>query len=210
MLEVIVAAITAIGLVLAAAIAGYYRVRVLRLKLSQAENEVYFQREALDITAFVKDWDGFVLDLKILMENSNIDRFSMLRAWNGYLEPRWTSAVFQFQADGEKMVSFMHVELDSHYIEQLRNVSLSGVMQFKTKDAPQGALFRGLGETEGIEESLWAHIETLTIPGTETKAITYCCFGTHDPAGIDAHGAARARIIIGQLKGMAHNFLPSG
>lgn len=210
MLEVIVASITATGLVLAAGIAGYYRVRVLRLKLSQAENEVHFQREALDITAFVKDWDGFVLELKELMATSNIDRFSMLRAWNGYLEPRWTSAVFQIQADDKKMLSFIHVELDSHYIEQLRNVSMSGVLQFKTKDAPAGALLRGLGETEGVSEILWAHIETLTIPGTETKAITYCSFGTHDPAGIDPQGAARARIIIGQLKGMAHNFLPTG
>lgn len=203
---IIIAGITALGGIAAAATQGMLRIKELSLRLEQANQEIRFQRDALDVASFIGDWDGLINELKSLMAISNIDRFLILRAWNGHLEPRWTSAIFQLRADAEQMISYIHVELDQDYVERLRRITTAGPVIFSTSNVDQDALIRGIYETEGVTEAMWAHIETLAVPGTATKAVTYCSFATSSPEGIDAATRTRANLIIGRLKGLANGF----
>jgi hypothetical protein len=203
---IIIAAITAVGGITAAATTGVLRIKELSLRLEQANHEIRFQRDALDVASFIGDWDGLINELKSLMAITSIDRFLILRAWNGHLEPRWTSAIFQLRADAEQMISYIHVELDQDYVERLRRITTAGPVVFSTADVDQNALIRGIYETEGVAEAMWAHIETLSVPGTATKAVTYCSFATAIPGGLDAAARTRANLIIGRLKGLASGF----
>lgn len=177
-----------------------------QLQLEQATNEIHFQREALDVTAFINDWSGMLQELAALMADTKIDRFLILRAWNGHLEPRWTSAIYQLHENPKKLTSYIHVELDEDYINRLRRMMAAGPVVFTTEGVEEAALIRGIYETEGVKEAMWAHIETLGIPGTLTKAITYCSFATSEPGGLDVVARTRANLIVGRLKGLASGF----
>jgi hypothetical protein len=201
-----VAAIAAIGTIAAAATQGFLRIRELGLRLRQAENEIRFQRDALDITAFIGDWDGVMSEIKSLMQDTGIERFLILRAWNGYLEPRWTSAIFQLHREDTQMMSYIHVELDHDYVDRLRSITTAGPVIFTTADISERSLIRGIYETEGIQEAMWCHIESLSVPGTSTKAVTYCSFGARTLGAFDVRAITRANLVVGRLKGIAGNF----
>lgn len=203
---VVTAAIGAFGVVLAAGVQGWIRLREMRFRLEQATQEMQFQRDTLDVASFIGDWDGLINELKNLMEHTAIDRFVLLRAWNGYLEPRWTSAIFQLRSDAEQMITYLHVELDQDYVERLRRITTAGPVIFTTADTDEATLIRGIYETEGVAEAMWAHVETLTVPGTATKAVTYCSFATAEAGGIDLITRTRANLIVGRLKGLANGF----
>lgn len=205
---IIIAGITALGAIAAAAVTGFMRIRELKLRLEQANHEITFQRDALDVTAFIGDWDGLMAELRALMADTNIDRFLILRAWNGHLEPRWTSAIFQLHEQDKQLLSYIHVELDRDYIDRLRQITTAGPVVFTTETASETSLIRGIYETEGVQEAMWAHVESLSVPGATTKAVTYCSFATSKPGGLDAVARTRANLVVGRLKGLAHNFSP--
>lgn len=200
------AAITTVGAITTAAIGAYMRNRELKLRLDQAKQEIAFQRDALDITGFVGDWEGLMSELKSLMQDTGIDRFLLLRAWNGALDPHYTSAVFQLHEVERPMLSYIHVELDQDYVERLRKMTTGGPIVFKTDAVDDHALIRGIYENEGVTESMWAHVETLSVGHSTAKAITYCSFATSHPEGINQHARTRANLVVGRLKGLAHNF----
>lgn len=205
---IVIASISAVGAVAAAAMTGFMRIRELGLRLEQAKQEISFQRDALDVTAFIGDWDGLMAELRSLMSDTSIDRFLILRAWNGHLEPRWTSAIFQLHKEDRQMLSYIHVELDDDYINRLRQITTAGPVVFTTETASESSLIRGIYETEGVQEAMWAHVESLSVPGATTKAVTYCSFATSKPGGLDAVARTRANLVVGRLKGLAHNFSP--
>lgn len=205
---IIIAGITALGAIAAAAVTGFMRIRELKLRLEQANHEITFQRDALDVTAFIGDWDGLMAELRALMADTNIDRFLILRAWNGHLEPRWTSAIFQLHKQDKQILSYIHVELDKDYIDRLRQITTAGPVVFTTETASESSLIRGIYETEGVQEAMWAHVESLSVSGATTKAVTYCSFATSKPGGLDAIARTRANLVVGRLKGLAHNFSP--
>lgn len=203
---IIVAGISAAGVMGGAAVTGLMRNRNLKMRLDQARQEMRFQRDALDVTAFINDWDGLMSELHSLMADTNIDRFLILRAWNGYLEPKWTSAVYQLHGSGHPVMSYIHVELDDDYISRLRRITTAGPVVFKTSDLKDDALIRGIYDGEGVVEAMWAHIETLSVPGSNAKAVTYCSFGTKAPGGMGAVESTRASLVLGRLKGFASGF----
>ena len=181
-----------------------------QLQLEQATHEIHFQRDALDVTAFINDWGGMLQELETLMAETTIDRFLILRAWNGHLEPRWTSAIYQLHESHKQLMSYIHVELDDDYINRLRAMMAAGPVVFTTGSAGEATLIRGIYETEGVKEAMWAHVETLSVPGTSTKAITYCSFATSQPGGLDLQARTRANLIVGRLKGLASGFTIGG
>lgn len=181
-----------------------------QLQLEQATHEIHFQRDALDVTAFINDWGGMLQELETLMAETAIDQFLILRAWNGYLEPRWTSAIYQLHESHKQLMSYIHVELDDDYINRLRAMMAAGPVVFTTGSAGEATLIRGIYETEGVEEAMWAHVETLSVPGAQTKAITYCSFATSQPGGLDLQARTRANLIVGRLKGLASGFTIGG
>lgn len=200
--EVLAASITTVG-VIAAAVIGYMDRRKTKLKLKQAEQEVGLQRAALDFAGFMEEWHETTHDIEKLFAETNIDRFLMLRAWNGSLDPRWTTAVLQMRQGPQEMVSYVHYELDVDYVSRLKEISIRNTMIFNVADLPDCDIKR-IYEAEGVECAFWAHIDTRQ-KDADSAAITYCSFASHDGT-IDETTALRCKLIAGRLKGVSGGF----
>jgi hypothetical protein len=204
--QVIAAIIGAIGVVIAAII-GYMSQRRTRRKLQQAESEVTLQRAAMDFAQFMEEWHETTHEIERLFKETNIDRFLILRAWNGSLDPRWTTAVFQMREGDQEVVSYVHYELDVDYVSRLREISLRNTMQFNVCDLPSDSDIKHIYENEGVTAAIWSHIDTRKV-GKDSSAITYCSFATHDGT-IDEATAFRCKLIAGRLKGVSGGFYAS-
>jgi len=95
-----------------ASFVGWYKLSIERRKVDQAQLEMRFQRAALSFPEFVEEWTDIQQALLDLMETTSVDRFLILRAWNGHLEPRWTTAMYQMRTGVEVPVAYVHFELD--------------------------------------------------------------------------------------------------
>lgn len=201
--EIFVALIGLAGLVVASII-GRGKRKLFEARAAQAEHELKFQREAMDLSAYLEEWSGTQTELEALMDETCIDRFLMLRAWNGSTQPRWTTALYQFRQGNQKPVSYVHFELDQDYVERLKEMVHRGTIRFSTAEIPQGAI-KSVYEAEGVTSSVWAHIETMNRTDG-AAAITYCSFATHSEEFIPDDVVTRCRIFVGRLKGLAHAF----
>lgn len=169
----------------------------------QAENEMRFQRAALEFPDFIEEWSHISDDVVNLISETEIDRFLILRAWNGHLEPRWTTAVYQIRETGQKPIAYVHFELDKDYVSRLREISIANTMFFETDHIPESVI-KDVYKVEGITSALWAHLHsTATLEGGQ--AHTYCSFATHE-GKISLETQTRCRILTGRLKGIAMAF----
>ncbi len=200
MSEIIVATIALLG-VLATAWFGY------RSKMAEREaagRELKFQAAALDFGAFLSEWDGCHADLSRLMEETAIDRFLILRAWNGNLQPRWTTSVFQMRQGKQEPISYIHIDLDVDYVDRLKAAVQTGQMVMDVANS-SASLIRDVYEAEGIRHAVWFHLETLD-GGNNTAAITYCSFATHQAEPLDSATITHCRRIASRLRGVAATF----
>jgi len=172
----------------------------------QAELEMRFQRAALSFPDFVEEWEEIHRDMLCLMDETCIDRFLILRAWNGYLEPRWTTAMFQMRTEGHSPVAYVHFELDRDYVERLREITQGSHAYLVTNDLPHSSALRSVYDQEGVTAAFIAQLITLDGPIKGTKAQTYCSFATHSPDGIDVNTQTRCRILVSRMKGLALGF----
>lgn len=170
----------------------------------QAESEMRFQRAALEFPDFIEEWSHISEDVVRLIEETCIDRFIILRAWNGHLEPRWTTAVYQIREVGQKPVSYVHFELDIDYVQRLREISITNSMMFNVDDIPDSAI-KEVYRAEGVKSAIWAHLHSATTP-EGASSHTYCSFATHNEGGIDEATQTMCKIITGRLKGIALSF----
>lgn len=194
--------VSLLGVIFGVTIPACLRARNERLKREQATREVKFQAAALSFEDFLSEWDEVHKELNDLCNDTWIDRFMILRAWNGHLTPKWTTAVFQFRQGKQEPVSYVHFELDDDYVYKLREVVQRGSIAFAVEDLPESAI-RRVYEVEGVKHSAWFHLDSSALPNSEARAITYCSFATHHDIPIDAKTITRCRILAGRLKGMA-------
>lgn len=178
---------------------------VSRRKLDQAEREIRFQRAALAFPDFVSEWSEINKELEDLVTTTEIDRILLLRAWNGHLEPRWTTAVYQMRAAGQAPISYIHYELDNDYQAKVREIVQNGLVSIVTAEMSDCEIKR-VYEAEGVTASLWAHLDSFTTADGSGKAIAYCSFSTHEPTLISEVTATKCRILVGRLKGLAQSF----
>lgn len=202
--EIWVALIGLLG-VLTTAFVGYLKSQRERHSRIQAESEMKFQSAALGFAEFMGEWHEISLELEGLMEDTAIDRFLILRAWNGINDPKWTTAVFQFRRGRQEVVSYVHFELDTDYVEKLRAVSSRQMVQWEVAKMEPSAI-RSVYEAEGVKHAVWAHLSTDQLEGTDARAITYCSFASHAEEPLNTHDVTRCRIIVGRLKGIAQTF----
>ena len=202
--EIAVALITTLGGMVVGLI-GLYKARQTTHRLGQAENELKLQQRALDFGAFMEEFAGTHENILHLLENTNLDRFLMLRAWNGKLAPRWTTAVFQMRLGEQEPISYVHFELDVDYVSRLKEVSIRNVIAFDVASLPDCSI-KSVYEAEGVKHAIWCHIMSEEIAGSETVAHTYCSFATHDDEPIAQTTITRCSILAGRLKGIAHSF----
>lgn len=207
-IEITVALIGFLGTLSASAI-GYAASRKSRRRANQAEAEMRFQQAALDFGAFVGEWDETHAQLVRLMSDTAVDRFLILRAWNGAADPRWTTAVYQLRIGEQQPMSYVHFELDPDYVSRLQSIKGGRPLVFSTVDLPDSAIKR-VYQAEKVSASAWFHLQSLKLVRSEARAVTYCSFSTHEPGGLSEEDVTRCRIIVGRLKGLAGMFTVDG
>ena len=202
--EIIVAALGVLGIVVSSAV-GIYNNKKNRHKVEQAEAEMRFQRASLDFGKFMHEWGDTHQEIMNLLETTEIDRFMILRAWNGALDPRWTTAVFQIREQDQTPVSYVHFELDTDYQQRLKSARASNGLCISTSSLPPSSI-RDVYEAEGVKSAYWSHIETLAIPDTDCSAITYCSFASNTVEELSPHTITACKILTGRLKGLSSSF----
>lgn len=201
--DVIVALIGLAG-VLATALIGYRTTRTARHEKNQALAEMKFQSAAMDFAGFIEEWGEVIQDVEKLFNETCIDRFLILRAWNGVLDPRWTTAVLQVREKEQEPISYVHYELDNDYVAMLRELSLRNTVFYRVVDMPPCGI-KSVYEAEGVTSSLWAHLDSRKLANSNAQAITYATFSTHK--GEISHDVqTRCAVIAGRLKGVAGSF----
>lgn len=205
--EVLIAAITTIGGMFGA-YWGVMRTKQASSKErrakaveSQAMKEVSRHSKALDFGAAATDWGELLHDLDALMRDTVVDRFLILRAWNGRLEPRWTTAIFQYRRGNQEPISYVSFELDDDYINRLATVLRRKQHYFRVEDEKPSRI-KSVYDMEGVKASLWVLIDK-TQYADNTAAITYCSFSTHEPTELDEPTKTRCQLIADKLSGMS-------
>jgi hypothetical protein len=202
---IVVAMISCIG-VIVSAVYGYLKIREQNHRVQQAEAEMKFQKKALGFASFVEEWAAIEQEAQDIMKNTCIDRFLILRAWNGMLDPRWTTAIYQMRMEGQSPVSYVHFELDIDYQARLREISGRRTsMRFKVNEIPPSRV-KDVYDIEGIKSAAWFHLHTEKIPDSSTVGITYCSFATHEDVEIDDATMTRLGILVSRLKGAVLSF----
>lgn len=209
--EVVVSAIGLLG-VLISAWYGYrtkYRGEEQEShRADQAENEMKFQRAALSFAAYLEEWAVIESDARYLLENTNVDRFMILRAWNGARDPKWTTSVYQMRMEGQEPIQYVHFELDADYQSRLREISDRRFMTFAVDEIPESFIKR-IYQAEGVKHSSWFLIDEHELEredGNKAKAITYCSFATHGDEPLTPDELTRCQILVGRLKACSASF----
>lgn len=167
------------------------------------EKELAFQRAALSFDEFVSEWNDVYDEIVDIIQTTNVDRFLLLRAWNGKYDPKWTTAFFQVREVHQKPVSYVHFELDADYIERLNQVIRGGSISFAVRDIPDSYI-KDVYTSEGVTHSAWFFIDKSQLKGSTSAAVTYCSFSTHSGVEIDHQTFIRCRIVASRMKGIAH------
>lgn len=203
--DILVAAISSAATVLAAIVVGWFSVRKVKAEAMQAKLEMAFARAALDFGQFVEEWDGTHQEVLSLLRETGVDRFLLLRAWNGSESPRWTTAVLQMRLEGQIPVSYVHFELDQDYVARLRELSIRNTVYFRADQLPEDSAISQIYRSEGITGAVWSMIDRREGP-CGSAAVTYCSFATHAEAGLSDTDITRCRILSGRLKGICGAF----
>jgi len=169
-------------------------------KLQQAEDEIDFQANAITFSNYIERIAPITDAIQELMDSTNIDRYIAFRAWNGRLEPRWTTAILMMHTHNRPM-KYIHWELDDHYRHMLQDLSRHGALYYVTEEMADSKL-RQAYDAEGVTASYLTHIAHMPMPGDdEKKAVFYCSFATHS-GEIDLRTRLQCLSIANQLKGI--------
>jgi gas vesicle protein len=198
MSEIIVAIIGAITTALTALLGYRSKARQAR-KAQKAETEMRFQRAALDFDSFFLEWNDLQKELKSICSETCIDRFILLRAFNGKNQPEWTNAVFQYRDGDQKPISYIHLSLDDDYIERIRQIVSRGSIHFSVKDIPD-SLIRKIYRSEEVKSAAWFHIASYDIDNTGSRMIAYCSFASHDAEEIPEDVLTRCRLVANRFR----------
>lgn len=195
---IIVAVIGALATIVTAAI-GKKRFSDERKRADQAETEIKFQVTTLDFDGFFQEWCEIQEELKSLCEDTVIDRFLLLRAFNGSECPKWTNAVFQYRQGGEKPISYIHVTLDYDYVTRLKTLLQRGQIFFRVDDVDD-SLIQKIYQSEKIKCAVWYHIASYDILGTKSRMIAYCSFASHESEEIPPEVMTRCRLLANRFR----------
>lgn len=172
--------------------------------LAQSKAELTFQAQALSFEDFIHEWSDIHKELVELLRSTPIDRFLMLRAWNGKSEPKWATAFFQLRLGDQEPFTYQHVELDHDYIDRLRKAVDHGWIVFTVNSIEERSLIKNIYNTEGVKQSVWFHIMDYSVANSSSKAIMYCSFATHGEEQITAEHITKAQMIVYRIKAMAN------
>lgn len=200
---VAVATIPAVAAIIVALVQLKAKERVIYEK-AQVEAELGLARDNLDFSMFIKDWGAMHADIRHLMDHTPVDRFLILRAWNGTNSPKWTTAVLQIRDSMQETIQYIHFDLDADYVDRLREIAEKGHAYYVVDQMPRSRI-KDIYDAEGVKASVWAMIEKR--PGPKgTQSITYCSFSTHDDGLLDQSSITKCMVVAGHLRGTAQSF----
>ena len=213
--EVSLAAIAAI----AATIAGYFKFRTHKdeveaalahdqLNLTMAEREKKYHASGKDLIAYISFWNDLEREVGALLDSSPLDRFVILRGWNGIRAPTFTTAIYQYKSNSADYLKFDHVELDKDYTDRLRD-TYQGPQAFSVKDLGDDILIKRIYNAEGILSSVWFYIISQEVEGVPERATVYCSFGSTSVEHLDATTLMRAELVVSKIRAIMYKFRDS-
>jgi len=195
-LEIVVAIIGAFAIVAAAYITS--RKREVETELIATKVELRFKHAALSFQMEAIDWDHLHTELRLLFTNSSIDSFIVFCAWNGFNDPLWTTAIFQFRK-GEN-IALIHVETDADYVQMLKDIKNTGVVILKTEDLPENML-RSHYTYERVKVATIHYFDSRKLEGTSSVAVRYCSYRSTITDDLDVATLAHCKRITDFIKG---------
>lgn len=215
--QITVAAISAAGVIGAAWFA--YRAKVAEKNAldreQSARRELTVQAAGLDFAAFVSDWEGCERELSSLMDETEVDRFVMLRSYNGADVARWVSSIWQLRrytdelGRPEKPVSYTHIELDTDYQMRLRSVVASGSTVIGDVASLPDCLIRRIYAKEKVTASAWFLLEAITAEDG-SKKLTLCSFATRREGGFSEGTLSECFRVACRFRGAAAAYRLNG
>lgn len=175
-------------------------------QLEMAQAELDFQRYSLDFGQFLDEWESTHNEILHLLETTNIDRFLILRAWNGENNPQWTTSVLQIRQGEQEPISYIHFELDGDYIERIKALKVNNHNYYIVDDLPDYAILKEVYKAEGITSILWSLIGVSEVIDGR-QAVTYCSFASHEDKPLSEEEITKAKILVGRLKGIQNLFV---
>lgn len=182
---------------------------IINTKLSkektQAELEMKIRSKALDFAEFIREWDETHKDIQELLETTEIDRFIMFRAWNGFAEPKWTTSMLQVRQGNQTPINYIHFELDEDYQERLKFCQLNKHSYFEIDTIPNDASIKKVYSCEEINASLWSHVIDIDGP-QNSKILIYTSLSTINHKTISQKTILKCKSLIEQIKLRAHEY----
>lgn len=202
MIEISIAFISGLFALAAILLNSRRRIKELEIENTVQANEISFRADSLALKVNVSDWSSISNSLDYLMKTSIIDRFFILCAFNGYHDPRWTTAIYQSMQNDDKIISYIHFGIDEDYVERLKEIRKNGSSRLSVLEIPN-SIIRSVYHTEGVLSSGWFHISEKT-NSEGSVGITYCSFSSHSSHSIDDATMERCAVIVNQIRGALH------
>lgn len=195
--EIIVALIGLAGVIITALSTLYFR---LAVRNRQYQRELRFRADVLSLKIEFYDWNEIQEELRRLMEDTPIDRFMILNAFNGLDDPRWTTAIYQIIEGEHQVVSYVHVELDEDYVERLKRVKRGTNVEISVDDLPE-SLLKSVYKSENVKHALWYPVRERKLEDSESVGISYCTFASHNDEPLTDEVKLHCKRISDQLRG---------
>jgi len=178
-------------------IRGESKIASLELLTKSQGDEIEFRSESLALKVDMTAWSDITNELNDLFRTSSIDRFLILNAFNGYHDPRWTTAVYQVKATNDKITSYVHFGIDQHYVGLLKLVREAGYTRVNASTLPT-SIIRSVYLTEGVLGSLWIFLNSKQNTNGSV-ALTYCSFSSKTESIIDDMTQERCLVLSNQI-----------
>jgi len=196
MVEIIVATITGIFGILGIAY-GKFKFNSLKDLNQQQSEEIKFRSRALSVD--LGEWGLINSDIQSVLNETSIDRFFLLNAFNGFHDPRWTTGLYQVQKDNANLVSYIHFGIDAHYVSLLKKVRSEGTVEVLVDEIPE-SIIKAVYQTEGVLTSQWYYLLDTSLD-TGAVSITYCSFSSRTATELTQAELDKCAVLVGKLKG---------
>lgn len=171
-----------------------------QVSLSMAKREIDLDSYALSFSSFMESWNEVAASLNIMFKETKTERFLLLRAWDGYSAPRYTTAIIQYRQGKAEYSDYIHFELDNDYVEKLlgtRRRKMWVIDTAKEGDTAIAGLYRS--EVPPVTHANWYFVHDEKIDEKRT-VITYCSFGTSNELPFDKREEVKHRLLVGIIQ----------
>lgn len=171
----------------------------------ELQRELTAQAYFFSFGFYLHEWQSIESQAMAIINETEVDRILMFQAWNGKNEPRRTTAVCQFRAEGQEMVTYREVEPDLDYKKRLRSMKEFGPHHFTVSEIPD-SLIKSVYQAEGVLSAVWMHVSSILIPNTPAAAMSYTSYASHTVKVISDETITRCRLLNDRLTRLAQDF----